>query len=79
VKSVSCLRPISLVAGMAHVIDGLWLQKNRQALETFAGIAGLGQVSGTSSCQLLLLAILFLAQLRNYMELPRLAIVSCYP
>ena len=33
VRKVECLRPISLVADMTHIIDGLWLARNRKVLE----------------------------------------------
>ncbi|CAE7471548.1 MOCOS [Symbiodinium natans] len=67
VRKVQCLRPISLVADMAHVIDGLWLARNRSKLESFAGP---NQVGGVSATNLLLLAILLLAQARDYQGLP---------
>ena len=52
---------------MTHIIDGLWLARNRKVLETFAGPDQVGGVSGT---QLLLLAIVLLAQARHYQGLP---------
>ena len=67
VRRIQCLRPISLTADMAHVVDGLWLNRNRLKMETLAGPCQVGGVSGT---QLLLLAILLLAQVRDYQGLP---------
>ena len=61
-RKVQCLRPISLVSDMTHVIDALWLARNRAKLEAFSGADQVGGVSGT---HMLLLAIVFLAQARD--------------
>ena len=67
VRRIQCLRPVSLVTDMAHLVDGLWLQRNRAKMQAFAGPSQIGGVSGT---QMLLLAILLLGQLRDYQGLP---------
>ena len=67
VRRIQCLRPISLTTDMAHLVDGLWLNRNRLKMEALAGPCQVGGVSGT---QLLLLAILLLAQVRDYQGLP---------
>eukprot|EP00438_Fugacium_kawagutii_P003600 Skav221608 [mRNA] locus=scaffold1698:941151:944102:- [translate_table: standard] len=66
VRSIKCLRPVSLVCDMAHVIDALWIQRNRQRLEMFAGPCQLG---GVSSAILTVLALLLLAQARHHFGL----------
>ena len=66
VRSIKCLRPVSLVSDMAHVVDGLWIARNRQVLEHYAGPCQLG---GVSSAVLLVLALVILAQVRDHFGL----------
>jgi hypothetical protein len=48
---------------MAHVVDALWIARNRRKLELHAGPC---QVGGISDAQSLILALVLLAQLRFY-------------
>ena len=66
VRSIRCLRPVSLVCNMAHAIDALWIQRNRRQLDVFAGPCQPGGVSGVV---LLVLAVVVLAQAREYFGL----------
>ena len=66
VRSITCLRPVSLVCDMAHAIDAVWIQRNRGQWEFFAGPCQLGGVSGAV---LLVLAVVVLAQAREYFGL----------
>ena len=67
VRRCNNLRPISLSVDMAHVQDGLWIARNGQALESFAGP---GQVGGVSDTISLVLALLLLVQSRAHQGLP---------
>ena len=67
VRHIKCLRPVSLVSDMAHVVDGLWIGRNRLLLEHMAGP---GQVGGVSSPQFLVLALVLLTELRSFQGLP---------
>ena len=66
VRSLSCLRPVSICSDMAHVQDSLWLNRCRGRLLSFCGSDQLGGVSDVIS---LVIALVVHAQLRRHQGL----------
>ena len=66
VRSIKCLRPVSLVSDMAHVVDGLWIARNKRLLEYYAGPCQLG---GVFAAIFVVLTLVILAEARDHLGL----------
>lgn len=63
VRQVKCLRGISIATDMASLQDALWVGRNGERLTSYAGI---DQHGGVGDPVLLVLAIVLLAQVREF-------------
>ena len=67
VRSVACLRPVSICSDMAQLQDALWVGRNQGALQDYCGDDQLGGVSGPIS---MVLAVVILGELRRHHGMP---------